>query len=102
MMENIKPGLSAEKSSYVTNDRIATHVGSGDVPVYATPSMIALMEAAAVNAIATHLPPNHSSVGVFLEINHIAPSPLGHAIRARAEVTAVEEATVTFKVESLG
>jgi predicted thioesterase len=99
-MDNIKPGLSSEKKGYVTNDRISTYMGSGDVTVYSTPSMIALMEAAAVAAIGPQLPAGYSSVGTYLEVNHIAPSPLGQAIRARAEVTAVDDAAVTFRVEA--
>ena len=99
-MENIKPGLTSEKKGYVTNDRISTYMGSGDVTVYATPSMIALMESAAMAALASHLPSGYSSVGTYLEVNHIAPSPLGQAIRARAEVTEVNGSTVTFKVEA--
>ena len=99
-MENIKPGLTNERNSFVTNDRISTQVGSGDVEVLATPALAALMETAAMNALAPHLGEGQTSVGIYLEIEHIAPTPLGGAIRALAEVTEVKGSTITFKVEA--
>jgi predicted thioesterase len=99
-MENIKLGLASERNSYVTNDRTATQIGSGDVEAFGTPAMIALMEAAAKNTLAPQLSAGETSVGIYLEIEHLAPTPLGGAIRARAEVTEVNENIITFKVEA--
>jgi predicted thioesterase len=75
-------------------------MGSGDLQVYATPAMIALMEAAAVSAIGPLLSEGQTSVGVALDIRHLAATPLGHQVRARAEVTEVDGRKVTFEVKA--
>lgn len=62
--------------------------------------MIALMEAAAVAAIDPHLPENQASVGTALDVRHLAATPLGGEVRARAEVTAVDGRRVTLRVEA--
>jgi len=99
-MDNIKPGLTGEQSVTVTEALTAAHLGSGGVNVYATPAMIALMEAAAVAAIDHLLPDGQASVGTLLNVRHLAATPLGHMVRARAEVTAVEGRSVTFTVQA--
>jgi len=71
---------------------------SGSVPVLATPVMAALMEEAAVNAIAAALPAGKTSVGTHLEIRHLAATPVGVAVRAQARVTLVEGKRITFRV----
>jgi predicted thioesterase len=75
-------------------------MGSGSVPVYATPAMVALMEAAAVAALAPALPEGQSSVGIALDIRHLAATPPGHQVRARAEAIEVQGARVTFQVQA--
>jgi predicted thioesterase len=99
-MDNIKPGLAGEQTTTVTESLTATHLGSGGVNVYATPSMIALMEYAAVNAIDHLLPDGQASVGTMLNVRHLAATPLGHQVRARAEVTEVDGRKVTFTVQA--
>jgi len=99
-MENIQPGLTGERSVTVTEELTAQHLGSGGLMVYATPAMIALMEAAAVAAIDHLLPQGQASVGTALDVKHLAATPLGQTVRARAEVTGVEGRQVTFKVQA--
>jgi fluoroacetyl-CoA thioesterase len=99
-MDKITIGLVGESSATVTEALSATHFGSGNVVVYATPAMIALMEAAAVAAIDPLLPEGQASVGTAINIRHLAATPLGQRVRARAEVTAVEGRQVTFSVEA--
>ena len=99
-METIRCGLVAEKTAIVTAALLATHLGSGSVEVYATPSMIALMEAAAVAAIDPLLPEGQASVGVALAVRHLAATPPGQQVRARAEVVGVEGRQVTFQVQA--
>ncbi|GIL12407.1 MAG: thioesterase [Chloroflexota bacterium] len=99
-MEQIRPGLTGERTAVVTDDLTATHLGSGGLPVYATPAMIALMEAAAVAAIDHLLPEGQASVGTALDVRHLAATPLGQQVRARAEVTRVEGRQVVFKVQA--
>jgi fluoroacetyl-CoA thioesterase len=99
-MDNLPIGLAAERSEAVTESLLATRLGSGSVEVYATPAMIALMESAAVAAIEALLPEGQASVGVALEVRHLAATPPGQQVRARAEVTAVDGRKVTFCVQA--
>jgi fluoroacetyl-CoA thioesterase len=99
-MDTIHPGLAAEQVTTVTVEQTARHLGSGGIEVYATPAMIALIEAAAVAAIDPLLPVGQASVGMALDVRHLAATPLGEQVRARAEVTAVDGRRVTFHVEA--
>lgn len=99
-MEAIQPGQRGERSVTVTEDLLATRFGSGSVQVYATPAMIALMEAAAIAALDPLLPAGQASVGTALEVQHRAATPLGDTVRALAEVIAVEGRRVTFRVQA--
>ncbi len=98
-MENIVPGQFGEKTAVVTREMTARHLGSGGIDVYATPAMIALIEAAAVAAIDHLLPEGQASVGTALDVRHLAATPLGQRVRARAEVTTVKGRTVAFRVQ---
>lgn len=99
-MNPIHPGVSGEKMITATPELTATHMKSGDVEVFATPAMIALMEGAAVAAIQGKLPAGQTSVGIMVNVQHIAASPVGAEIRAKAEVIAVEGKEITFRVEA--
>ena len=99
-MSLLQPGLNAETTATVDESLLATVLGSGSVPVYATPAMVALMEAAAVAAIAEALPEGQTSVGTALDVRHLAATPPGHRVRARAEVTAVQGRKVSFRVQA--
>jgi fluoroacetyl-CoA thioesterase len=99
-MEHIHAGLAAEQATTVVEALLATHLGSGSVEVYATPAMIALIESAAVAAIDPLLPEGQASVGVALDVKHLAATPLGQRVRARAEVVGVEGRKVTFRVQA--
>lgn len=94
------PGIKGEKSAVVTLELTARHMGSGGLDVYATPAMIALMEAAAVAALDLLLPVGQGSVGIALDVKHLAATPLGLTVRAEAEITAVEGKRVTFVVRA--
>lgn len=99
-MELIQPGMVGEQETTVIDGQTARHLGSGGLDVFATPAMIALMEGAAVNAIDPHLPEGQASVGTALDVRHIAATPLGQKVRARAEVTAVEGRQITLHVQA--
>ena len=75
-------------------------MGSGRVHVLATPVMINLIEAAALEAIERLLPEGHQSLGTLLNVRHIAATPVGMRVTARAEVVAVEGRSVRFRVEA--
>jgi len=99
-MEELKPGLFAEVSEFVTEQLTAASVKSGLVSAYATPAMIALMENASIAAIQKCLPKGQTSVGAEIHVKHVAPTPVGVRVRARSEVIAVEGRRVTFQVEA--
>lgn len=96
----ITVGLKGETSTLAEREDTAKEVGSGDLLVYATPCMVALMEGAACDALVDYLEENQTSVGTFLSIDHISATPVGMEVRAEAEVTAVEGKTITFQVRS--
>lgn len=85
-------------SVLVTNENVAKTVGSGDVEVFATPMMIALMEKAASLCIANDLPDSFTSVGGFISTTHISATPIGLNVSATAEITEFNEKKVEFKV----
>ena len=99
-MEALKLGVSAEVSEFVTEQLTAVSVRSGLVSTYATPSMLALMENASVTAIQKSLSKGQTSVGVEVSVKHLAATPVGVRVRARAEVLAIDGRRVTFKVEA--
>jgi predicted thioesterase len=99
-MENVKRGLTGEVEKVVTEDDTAERWGSGLVPVFGTPSLVALMENAAVEALDGHLPPEKSSVGGRMDVRHLAPTPVGLRVRARAELLEVERRRMVFQIEA--
>ncbi len=99
-MEELKPGLSAEVSEFVTEQLTAASVKTGLVSAYATPAMTALMENASVAAVQKCMLKGQTSVGIEMNVKHIAAAPVGVRVRARAEVIAVEGRRIVFKVEA--
>ena len=97
---DIKVGMTAQVETIVEKEDTAQLVGSGDLLVYATPCMVALMEGAACEAIAEGLGEGETSVGTELNIQHISATPVGLEVYAKAEVTAVEGKVITFQVEA--
>lgn len=94
----IEVGLKGRAETVVTEQNTASAVGSGLVPVFATPYMIALMENAAVNALLPALAGDEGSVGTHLDVSHDAATPVGMKVWAQAEVTAVEGKRISFTV----
>jgi fluoroacetyl-CoA thioesterase len=100
MTEQFPIGLTGEARVQVTPDVTAQHMGSGAVPVFATPQMVLLMERAAVNALAPHLVPGQQSVGTMVNVRHLAATPLGATVTAHAELIAVDGRRLTFRVSA--
>ncbi|MFI3289409.1 MAG: thioesterase family protein [Rikenellaceae bacterium] len=96
-MELIK-GLSAQSTTTVTEANTAATMGSGDLAVFATPAMIALMENAAMKAVAEALSEGSTTVGTEMNATHIKASGLGAEIVATAVVTEVEGRKITLNV----
>jgi fluoroacetyl-CoA thioesterase len=97
-LTKLRVGLTGSASALVTHERLATEVGSGDVPVFASPMLIALMEAAAVDCLKGHLPEGHQSLGMHLDVTHSAPTPLGFTVTATATLKAVDGRKLAFDV----
>jgi fluoroacetyl-CoA thioesterase len=100
LLPRITPGLTGTAELVVAPDHTAPFVGSGRIPVLATPVMINLIEAAALKAVEHLLPEGHQSLGIHLDISHTAATPVGLRVTATAQVTAVEGRTITFRVEA--
>ena len=96
----IPAGLSGTAELVVGEEHTAPRIGSGKVRVLATPVMINLIEAAALAAVEHLLPPGYQSLGTRLDVHHVAATPVGMRIRATAEVTAVSERRISFRVEA--
>ena len=94
----LAPGLAGEVSAPVTDRDTALAVGSGEVRVLATPRVVALVEAASVDALAGALDKETTSVGTRVELDHLAPSPVGATVTARAELVEVAGRRLTFDV----
>ena len=96
----ITVGMKGEVGTVAEREDTAKEVGSGDLLVYSTPCMVALMEGAACEAIAEALSDTQTTVGTALNIEHISATPVGLEVRAEAEVTAVEGKVITFEVRA--
>ena len=99
-MPEPKPGLSAEFKHTVMETDTASHWGSGGLPVFSTPALVGLMESAAVVALRGHLDPGQSSVGGRIDVRHLAATPVGMEVRARAELTSIEGRKLVFKIQA--
>ena len=99
-LSKISIGLKGNAQIRVGEEQTAPRVGSGRVRVLATPVMINMMEAAALDAIENLLPSGHQSLGTHLDVGHYAATPVGMTLRATAEVTRIDGRNVTFRVEA--
>jgi fluoroacetyl-CoA thioesterase len=95
-----KPGMQREEVFRVEEAHTARQVGSGSSRVLATPWMIGFMERNAHRLLSEKLPEGQSSVGVFIEVRHLAPTPVGSRLRVVARVVAVDGLKVSFDVEA--
>lgn len=96
----LKPGLHGSAKLLVTRDDTALALGSGDVPVLATPRLIALCEEAALSAVADHVPAGHTTVGMRVQIDHLAPTAVSSTVAAEATLERVEGRRLTFTVSA--
>ena len=94
----LEMGLKHTSELTVSDALTAIQMGSGDMPVLATPAMMALMENAAMLAVADELPEGYTTVGGHIESSHLKPSKIGDKVSATAEVTKVDGKKIEFKV----
>ena len=96
----IQEGLTHTSQLTVTQAVTAIAMGSGDMPVLATPSMMALMENAAMLAVGDHLPEGCTTVGGHIDSSHLKPSKLGDTVTATATVTRVDGKKIEFTIQA--
>src|SRR5881227_2655311 len=99
-LNGLKEGLTGSAEIMVGEQHTAPFVGSGRVPVLATPVMINLMEAAALDAAETLLPEGHQSLGIRLDVRHYAATPIGLHVDVTAELIQIDGRTLEFRVEA--
>lgn len=97
---SIELGLKGRAETTVVFENTAAAVGSGLVPVFATPSMIGLMEQAASASLTDYLEEGQGSVGVHLDVSHESATPIGMKVWAESEVTAVDGKQITFAISA--
>ncbi|MBQ4498689.1 MAG: thioesterase family protein [Alistipes sp.] len=93
-------GLQHSTIMQVTESNTAEFIGSGDMAVLATPAMVALMENAAMLAVATKIDDDQTTVGAHIATSHLKPSKVGAHVLAIAELTAIDGRKLTFSVKA--
>ena len=93
-------GLSAEANELVSQENTAKKYGSGGVEVYATPAMVGLMENAALKAVDPKLPEGYATVGTHLDVSHLAATPIGMNVTAKAVLEDIDNKKLIFKIEA--
>jgi fluoroacetyl-CoA thioesterase len=99
-MSELTPGLTAELEHTVTDADTASKWGSGLVPVFSTPALVGLMESAAVQALSGSLAAGQTTVGTRMDVRHLAATPVGMQVRARAELTAIQGRKLVFTIQA--
>jgi fluoroacetyl-CoA thioesterase len=99
-LSHLKPGLTGTAELVVGVEHTAPSIGSGLVPVLATPVLINVIEAAALAAVEHLLPAGHQSLGIHLDVRHFAATPIGMRVRATADLVGIDGRTLTFRVEA--
>jgi predicted thioesterase len=98
-LSKLRVGLQGSAELLVAQEHTAPRVGSGRVPVLATPVLINVIEAAALAAMEHLLPAGHQSLGIHLDVRHFAATPVGMRVRAVAELVDINGRTLAFRVE---
>jgi len=97
---NITPGLVREETFTVEDQHTAYHIGSGDERVLGTPWMISFMERVSNRLVAENLPEGNMSVGIHVDVKHLAATPVHAIVRIRAEVLEVVKNRVNLSIEA--
>ncbi len=93
-------GISGKQHTMVDESNTAASVGSGMLPVFSTPSMIALMEATSMNSVAIHLGLDETTVGTLMEVRHLSATPVGMVVRAETELIEIDRRRLVFSVRA--
>ena len=96
----MNPGIKGIGEVVVTEELTAMRIGSGLLPVYATPMMIALMENTAANSVQPYLEEGQGTVGTRVDVSHLAATPLGMTVRVETELTEIDRRRLVFSVHA--
>ena len=99
-MKDLEVGQSSEIETVVTPELTAAHFGNPGVEVFATPALIALLEQAAIQCMAPGLEAGQGSAGTQVDVQHLAATPVGMKVVARAELREIDGRRLVFKVEA--
>jgi fluoroacetyl-CoA thioesterase len=99
MKEAIRVGLVEEAELTVDAEMTADHIGSGSLQVYATPAMVAFVEQVCRRMADERLPAGQATVGIRVNMRHLAPTPLGGKVHLRAEITHYDGRKIDYKVQ---
>lgn len=94
----LEPGIKGLSKTAVTEDKTAKAYGSGELRVFATPAMIALMEQTCYQSVASYLEEGQGTVGTMLSVEHTAATPVGMTVTCESELIAVDGRKLTFRV----
>lgn len=97
---NVREGMTSTREIYVTENNVASKLGSGNIDVFSTPAMIALMENTSKSCVDLHLPFGYTTVGIEVNVKHIKASPIGMKIRCEASLIKVDKKKLVFNVEA--
>ena len=97
---DIQPGIAEEETFAASEEQSARIVGSGSLPVLATPVLITTLEKISHRLLEERLPQGTSSVGISVDVQHLAPTPIGMRVRVRSQVHQVDGRRVTFSVQA--
>jgi len=100
LIQILRPGMQREETFRVEEEHAAIHIGSGSSRVLATPWMIAFMERVSHRLVSENLPQGYSSVGVVVDVRHLAPTPIGGTVRVRAEIIELNGLNVALVVQA--
>ena len=98
MEMNLEKGLTGQVVVSVTEENTAVSYGSGEIDVFATPAMIGLMEKAALKAVDPHLPEGWGTVGIRVDVRHMAATPRGVRVYAEAKLIEIKGKRLVFEV----
>lgn len=95
----MEKGIKNTKTITVTPDKTAETMGSGTLPVFATPAMVALMENTASESVEALLPEGSTSVGTVINVKHLSADPVGAEVRCESELVEVDGRKLTFEIK---
>jgi len=99
MADQLHVGLTFEKTITVTENHAARHLAGKGIRVFSTPEMVRLMEECALEAVLPYLQPNQDTVGIRVEMRHLAATPMGMKVTARCTLVEIDRRRLVFKAE---